>query len=103
VRASHSAARISVLDVNDLDRASTKLALVANNIRAHKVVWGDPLVEHLIDANNVVERIRIKGAKAFANYYQRHGLPAPDAAAPEAQEGEIASADVPKRENEEES
>lgn len=101
MRASDSAARISVLDVTDLGRASNKLALVAQTIRSHKTTWGDPVVELLIDVNNVVVRIQQKGTRAFERFYERHRTAGAPGAADLPAGDDPSAGDVPTRQDEE--
>ena len=69
-----SGARLGEQDVIDLNRASDKLAVVADQIKRANPTWAGAAVQLLIEANDVIVRIQTKGARAFARYLEKHGL-----------------------------
>lgn len=73
-------ARLSERDVHDLDDASNALASAAAGIRRANPSWGEAVVQALIVANQVIERLRDKGALAFARYLEKRGLQKPQEA-----------------------
>ena len=100
--ANSSAARLYRRDIQDLDAASNKLAAAAETIRRFKPAWAEIVVTQLVEANEIVERIRIKGAKAYARFYERQGAQDPAGDTP-AEPGAVSSpCDVPARQDEEE-
>ena len=70
-------ARLSERDVQDLEGASNALASAAAGIRRANPSWGEAVVQALIVANQVIERLRDKGALAFARYLEKRGLQEP--------------------------
>jgi len=66
-------ARLTRRDVTELAAASEQLVVAANTIRSMGPKWGESVVNLLIAANLVIERIQNKGAAAFARYLQKHG------------------------------
>ena len=70
-------ARITRRDVTDLDTASQQLATAADTIRSMGPKWGEAVVNLLIAANVVIERLQNKGARAFARYLEKHGTEKP--------------------------
>ena len=73
----NAAARISRRDVVDLNHASELLAAIAAQIKRLNPAWGDGVIQLLIEANSPIVRIADKGARAFARYYEAHGLTPP--------------------------
>jgi hypothetical protein len=65
--------RLSRRDVTELATASEQLAVAAETIRRMRPAWGESVVNLLIAANLVIERIQNKGAATFARYLQKHG------------------------------
>lgn len=70
-------ARLSQTDIQQLDSASNALASAAAAIRRANPSWGEAVVQALILANQVIERLRDRGAAAFARYLERRGLQKP--------------------------
>ena len=68
------AARVTRRDVDDLAQASELLAVAARTIRDMGPKWGEAVVNLLIVANNTIERMQNKGARAFARYLEKHGM-----------------------------
>lgn len=83
-------ARLSAQDVTDLGIASGRLAAVADQIKRANPGWAAPVVQLLIEANDVIVRIQNKGAAAFSRYLEKHGLQKPQDASQESPAGEIA-------------
>ena len=81
----NAVARVTKRDVADLMHASELLATVAAQIKRVNALWAPGVVQLLIDANTPICRIADKGARAFARYYESHGIvppgPEPEAAA----------------------
>lgn len=67
-------ARLSERDVEQLDSASNALASAAAAIRRANPSWGEAVIQALILANQVIERLRDRGAAAFVRHLQRRGL-----------------------------
>lgn len=67
-------ARLSFKDVRELDEASDRLAIVANTLKAAKYANGPALVQLLIESNESIERIKLKGAAAIARHLERKGV-----------------------------
>lgn len=80
-KVSQVGARIAFKDVVDLNTASEALAAVAEQVKRANPGWAPAVVQLLIQANTVIVRIQTKGAKAFASFYEKHGvkMPEPDA------------------------
>jgi hypothetical protein len=70
-------ARLTRRDVTELAGASEKLAVAAATIRAIGPKWGESVVNNLIAANLVIERVQNKGAACFARYLEKRGLNRP--------------------------
>ena len=74
VVSSKHGARLSERDVEELDSASNALASAATAIRRANPSWGEAVVQALILANQVIERLRDRGTATFARYLQKRGL-----------------------------
>src|SRR5258708_6378300 len=83
-------ARITRRDVTELATASEQLAVAAETIRRVHPAWGEAVVNLLIAANTVIERVQNKGARAFAKYLEKNRSESPV----EPREVEIVSDDV---------
>ena len=83
-------ARLSETDVQQLDSASNALASAAAAIRRANPSWGEAVIQALILANQVIERLRDRGAAAFARHLERRGLGKPQDAAAETRATESA-------------
>jgi non-ribosomal peptide synthetase component F len=70
-------ARIAFKDVADLNAASEALAVVADQVKRANPGWGPPVIQLLIQANTTIVRIQTKGARAFAAWYEKHGVKPP--------------------------
>lgn len=64
-------ARLSFRDVKELDEASDRLVVVANSLQATRYANGPALVKLLSEANDSIERIKVKGAAAIARHLER--------------------------------
>jgi hypothetical protein len=73
-------ARLSERDVQELDGASNALASAAAAIRRANPSWGEAVVQALILANQVIERLRDRGAATFSRYLEKRGLQQPQEA-----------------------
>jgi hypothetical protein len=85
-------ARIAFKDVTDLNNASEGLAAVADQIKRANPQWAPTAIQILIRANETIVRIQTKGARAFATWYEKHGVKEPPPDADELQNSESADA-----------
>ena len=68
-----SAARITMRDIEELNRASEDLFAVSEMIKRANPTWRDGAIGLLVRANDTVVRVQNKGAAAFSRYLQKHG------------------------------
>jgi hypothetical protein len=71
---SHHTARLSKMDIEDLERASEKIAGVAAVIQRANPQWTAIAVAHLIEANEIICRIQSKGVRSVQRFLARLGL-----------------------------
>ena len=83
-------ARLSERDIQELDSASNALASAAAAIRRANPSWGEAVIQALILANQVIERLRDRGAATFARYLEKRGLSKPQDAAETAAAADVA-------------
>lgn len=66
--------KLYLKDVQELQAASERLAIVANALKAAKYANGPALVQLLIEANDPIVRLIAKGGGAIARSLERSGV-----------------------------
>jgi hypothetical protein len=68
---SHHTARLTKRDIEDLERASEKIAVVAAVIERANPQWTAIAIAHLIEANDIICRIQSKGFRSVQRFLER--------------------------------